>query len=222
LSDAARIFEKGATADLAAKNRDRAARKFTSLAYAHTLRGQRAAALKAADEALLHSKIAEIRFLAARIFLEAGAVPKAQTLANELAGELSAEPQALGKIILGEIALKTGDSREAIKILSDANSVLDTWLGHLALGRAYLAAGAFAQADSEFERCITRRGEALSLLVDEEPTYGHFPAVYYYRGLVREELKTAGFADAYREYLKIRGQSKEDPLLPEVRKRAGL
>ena len=95
-------------------------------------------------------------------------------------------------------------------------------MGHFALGRAYLEAGAFPQADSEFERCIKRRGEALSLFVDEEPTYGYFPAVYYYQGLVREGLKNAGFADSFREYLRIRGQSTEDRLLPEVRKRAGL
>ena len=32
--------------------------------------------------------------------------------------------------------------------------------------------------------------------MDEDPTYGQFPAVYYYLGRVREELKTASFADA--------------------------
>jgi len=45
--------------------------------------------------------------------------------------------------------------------------------------------------------------------------------VYYYQGRVREALKYPSFADSYREYLKIRGNSTEDPLLPEVRKRAG-
>ena len=76
------------------------------------------------------------------------------------------------------------------------------------------------QADSEFDRCIARRGEALSLLLDEEPTYAHMVPVYYYQGRVREGLKTAGFAESYRNYLTLRGQSKEDPLLGEVRRRA--
>ena len=44
------------------------------------------------------------------------------------------------------------------------------------LGAPTLEAGAFTQADSEFDRCITRRGEALSLLLDEEPTYALFGA----------------------------------------------
>jgi hypothetical protein len=94
-------------------------------------------------------------------------------------------------------------------------------MGHFDLGRAYLEAGAFTQADSEFDRCITRRGEALALFLDEEPTYGYFPPVYYYQGRVREGLNNAGFAESYRVYLTIRGQSKEDPLLPDVRRRAG-
>ena len=47
------------------------------------------------------------------------------------------------------------------------------------------------------------------------------PSCVYYRGRVREEMKTTNFADSYREDLKIRGESKEDPLVPEVRTRAG-
>ena len=106
-------------------------------------------------------------------------------------------------------------------LITDANDEVDTWLGHFILGRAYLEANSLPRADSEFDLCIKRRGEALSLLVDEEPTYGHFPVVHYYLGRVREGLKTAGFAESYREYLRIRGASKEDPLLADVRRRAG-
>ena len=103
----------------------------------------------------------------------------------------------------------------------EANGLLDTWIGHFDLGRPYLEAGAFPQADSELDRSIGRRGEALSLLADGEPTYGYFLPAYYYQGRVREGLNNAGFAESYRQYLSIRGKSKEDPLLPEVRRRAG-
>ena len=216
---AARLFELGAEADLAAKNPDRAARKLTSLAQVQLLRGEQRAAIATAEKALATSKALPIRFLAARIFTEANALDKARELAKPLTAELAAEPQAYGKIIEGEIALKRGDARGAIKILTDANSILDTWLGHFALGRAYVAAEAYLQADSEFDRCVKRRGEALSLLLDEEPTYGYLPVVYYYQGLVREALKNAGSAESYGEYLKIRGESTEDPLVPEIKKR---
>jgi len=220
-SDAVQMFEQGAASDLAAKNGDKAARKFTSLAYVHLQRRQKGPAIAALDKALLNSKAIQNRFLAARMLIEAGAIARARTIAADLSSELPAEPHAYGKIIDGEIALKNGDPREAIKILTDANGILDTWLGHFDLGRAYLELRAFPQADSEFDRCIKRRGEALSLLVDEEPTYGFFPMVYYYQGRVREGLNRALSAESYLEYLKIRGNSTEDPLLPQVRKQTG-
>ncbi len=220
-SDAVRILTEGAAADLASKDSDRAANKFAALAYTQLLRQQKGAAIAAAEKALANSQGMTIRFLAARVFVEAGAVARARTLSAGLAAELQAEPQAYGSIIEGLAALATGDARQAIKILTEANGLLDTWIGHFDLGRAYLDAGAFTQADSEFDRCIFRRGEALALFLDEEPTFGYFPPVYYYQGRVREGLKSVRFAESYRAYLDIRGKSSEDPLLPEVRRRAG-
>ena len=38
---------------------------------------------------------------------------------------------------------------------------------------------------------------------------------------VREGLKNSGVADSYREYLKSKGKSTEDHLLPDIPKRAG-
>jgi len=58
------------------------------------------------------------------------------------------------------------------------------------------------------------------LFLDEEPTFAFIAPVYYYLGQSREALKDRRFAEPYREYLKLRGNSKEDPLVPEVRKRA--
>jgi eukaryotic-like serine/threonine-protein kinase len=220
-SDAVRILSQGAAAEVASKNPDRAAAKFASLAYAHLMLGQKASAVAAAEQALANGRTVKIRFLAARAFVEAGDIARARPLMAGLASELQAEPQAYAKLVEGEAALKNGDPRQAIKILLDGDNMLDTWIGHFDLGRAYLAAGAFAQADSEFDRCVKRRGEALALFLDEEPTYGYFPPVYYYQGRVREALKNAGFAESYREYLNVRSKSTEDPLLPEVRRRAG-
>ncbi len=96
---------------------------------------------------------------------------------------------------------------QAVTFLTEANGLLDTWMGHFDLGRAYLEAGRFLQADSEFDRCLTRRGEAVSLFLDEEPTYGLFPPVYYYQGRVREGLNSASFAESYRTYLNIRANA---------------
>jgi tetratricopeptide (TPR) repeat protein len=220
-SDAVRILRQGAASDLASKSADRAAAKFAYLAYAELSRGQTRAAVAAADQALSNSKAVKIRFLAARSFVEAGEIDRARSLIAGLASELQAEPQAYAKIVEGRIALKNGDPRQAIKVLTEANALLDTWIGHFDLGQAYFEADAMPQADAQFDRCFRRRGEALALFLDEEPTYGFFPPVYYYQGRIREALKNAGFAESYREYLTLRGQSKEDPLLADVRRRAG-
>lgn len=220
-SDAVSLLEQGAAAELAASNPDKAAAKFAAAGFARLQQGQPRAAAATADRALSYSKATKIRFLAGRIFAETGDPAKVRPLVASLGAELQAEPQAYAKILDALISLKSGDARQAIKTLTDANALLDTWIGHFDLGRAYLEAGAFPQADSEFDRCLKRRGEALALFLDEEPTYAFFPAVYYYQGRVREELRNAGAADSYRAYADIRGASTEDPLRPEVRKRAG-
>src|SRR5262249_40943752 len=144
----------------------------------------------------------------------------AQSAIAGLAAETQAEARAYAKILEGDALLKAGNARQAIGLLTEANGLLDSWIGHFDLGRAYLEAGMFAQADSEFDRCLSRRGEALALFIDEEPTYGYLPPVYYYQGRAREGMKTERFAESYREYLKIRGNSKEDPLVPEAERRA--
>ena len=220
-SDAVRILGDGAAADLSAKELDRAAEKFAALAYTQLLREQKGPALAAAESALANSKEVKVRLLAGLIFARSGEILKARALANGLLSEVQAEPQAYAKLILGEVALKTGNAREAITLFTDANNLLDTWMGRLQLGRAYLEAGAFAEADSEFDRCIKRRGEAILLFMDEAPSYGYFPPVYYYQGRVREGLKSSGFADSYRAYLDIRSKPGEDPLLAEVSHRVG-
>jgi hypothetical protein len=163
-----------------------------------------------------------IRFLAARTFVEAGNIERARREATSLANELETEPQAYAKIIEGDIALKAGDARKAVTLLQDANEQFDTWIGHFDLGRAYLeVGGAETRADSEFDDCLKRRGEVISLFLDEEPTYGYLPAVYYYQGRGREKMGTTGYRDSYKQYLSIRGSSNEDRLVPDIRKRVG-
>jgi Flp pilus assembly protein TadD len=220
-SEAADGFAKGAEDDLAAKDPDRAANKLAALAHVRAVQRRPAEAAAAAERALSLSKAAKIRFLCARSLAEVGAAARARELAAGLAAEAQPEPQAYAKIVEGVVALNGGDARAAVKSLTEANGLLDTWIGRFDLARADLAAGAYAQADSELDRCLQRRGEALALFLDEEPTFGLFPLVHYYRGRVREALKSVGFADSYRLYLQLRGASTDDPLVAEVRRRAG-
>jgi tetratricopeptide (TPR) repeat protein len=213
------LLGAGVNADLAAGQPDRAAAKLAAIAYSEMSRGNEAAATAAADAALAQARTAKIRFLAARIYAEAGAADKATELAGELRTSLQAESRAYAKIIAGEIALAAGDYVVAIAALDEANALLDTWIGHYTLGRAYLAAGAYPQADSEFDRCVTRRGEALALFLDEEPTFAFYPRVEYYRGRVHEALGSSRFTESYQRFLDIRGAANEDPLLADARRR---
>ena len=216
---ARQILEKSVTVDLATKQPDQTADDLSMLAYTELLQREKQPALAATEKALANSHTAKIRFLAARVFVETGETAKAQKLAGSLASELQAEPQAYAKVILAETALQARDPRQALQLLTDAKNLADLWLVHLDMGLAYFNADSFVEADSEFQRCLERRGEALELFTDDMPTYSYLPPVYYYQGRVREGLKSPGFADSYRTYLSIRGQAGEDPLLPEIRRR---
>jgi tetratricopeptide (TPR) repeat protein len=218
-ADAARILEQAANTDVAGKFPDEAASKLAVLAYTRLMQGQRTQAVAAAEKALASSKTVKVRFLAGRVLAAAGQSARAKVLAADLGSELQVEPQSYGKLIEGEIALQSGDSRQAIKLFTDGNKILDTWISRFDLGRAYLAEGAFAEADSEFDRCVKRRGETLALFLDESPTYGFLPPLYYYVGRVREGMKSSGFSESYRTYLSIREKADQDPLLADVRKR---
>lgn len=213
-SDAVRMLEDSAKTDLTVKDSD-APEKFASLAYTQLSWGHKPQALAAAERALSLSQKANIRFLMARILIETGEEAKALKLGAGLASELSPEDQADAKLIEGEAELKAKDATKAIQSFTAAQKILDTWMGRFDLGRAYLDAGLYVEADSQFDRCINTRGEALEL--DDDPTYGYFPPVYYYEGRVRQGLKSPGAADSFRTYLGIRGKANEDPLLPEVR-----
>ena len=220
LADAARFLETGSAADLKAGRLDSAAADFTMLAQVQLMRKQKAAALAALDKALANSKTVSTRFAAARAYAAAGETAKARKLAEGLTTESQLEAPVYAKLIEGEAALAEKDPRRAIQVLNEASKQLDIWIGRFDLGRAYLDAGLFTEADSEFDRCIKRRGETLDLF-DYVPTYSYLPEVYYYQGRVREGLKSPGFADSYNTYLSIRGKAGEDPLLAEIHRRLG-
>jgi serine/threonine protein kinase/tetratricopeptide (TPR) repeat protein len=218
-AEAVRILTDGAKADLAAGDEERAAAKYAAIAHAELSRERKDAATRAARRAIEVSPTPKIRFLAGRVFAQAGAFDEARRMSEALAKEVLVEPRSYAKIIAGELELAGGEPRMAVVALQEAVEMLDTWIARYTLGRAYLEAGMYPQADSEFDRAIVRRGEALALFLDQEPTIAFFPLVHYYQGRVREGLNTVGFAESYRRYLAIREAAGEDLRLAEVRRR---
>ena len=217
-SDAIRILEAGITDDTANKNPDGAAVKLATLAQAQLLAGNPTEAARAAERALAASHEVPIEFWAARGFLGANQEAKAVAIAQDLSGRLDADPQAYGKLVEGEIQLKHGKPQEALKLFLESRNVADTWMGRFDSGRAYVERGAFAEADSELETCMKRRGEATALFLDESPTYYLFPPVYYYLGRAQEGLKSSAASDSYNAFIAIKNGG-QDPLLADARGR---
>ena len=220
LGDAATILEKGIENDVANKFGPAAANKSVALAWIHLARGHRPAALAAVKTALERSRQPSVAYPAACVYLEAGQEREAAALAAELARSLDADAQAYGKLIDGEVDLKRGDGRKAVDHFQEAKAIADTWLGRLALARAYLQTGALPEAHSELDLCLKRRGEAMSVFLDDVPSAWYLPPVTYYLARVQEGLGSAAASGSYEAFLTMKKAAEPaDPLVADARRR---
>ena len=220
LKDATGFLEQGIAFDLKNDWAYNAADKEVMLAQSLFSQGKKELALQAAERALRTNRNSEVVFSAAQLFLDAGQVEKSRALAGELGKKIEPEPLVYAKLIGGQMSLARGDKPSTIKILQEAQELLDTWLGRFLLGRAYLEAEAYAEAHSEFELCLKRDGEAASVFINDLPTYRYFPPVYYYLGRAQEGLGSEAAAESYQKFLKIKEKADPgDPLMEDARKR---
>jgi eukaryotic-like serine/threonine-protein kinase len=218
-SNAAEILEKAVAGDLANKDAEGAANKLSTLAATLAAMGRRGSAVSAAERALAQSRPSGVLYVASLVYFEGGAEAKARALAAELGKRTEPDPQAYAKLVEGEILLARGNAPKAIQAFEQARKIADTWLGRFALGRAYLAAGKFTEAYTEFETCQKRRGEATSVFLEDLPTYHYYPPILYYFGRAQEGLKSMGAADSYKLFLAIKEKSEADPLVADARRR---
>jgi hypothetical protein len=124
------------------------------------------------------------------------------------------------KLIGGELSRARGDIGNAVSLFHEAKDLIDTWIGHFLLGRAYLQAEDYTAAYSEFEVCLKRGGEAASVFLNDLPSYGYLPPVTYYFGRAQEGLGSEAAADSYNNFLKIKGKDDgTDPMVAEARRR---
>ena len=172
-----------------------------------------------AKSALAHDSGGTVQFSAGRIYLEAGQFAAAQPLASQLAARLDPDGQAYAKLLEGESHLRHGDARRAVALFEEAQKFADTWIGRFDLGRAYIEMGAFAEADSELEKCVKRRGEGSALFLDDVPTFRAIPQVYYYLGRAQEGLKSPAAVASYKSFLEIKAQGDEQGVVAEARRR---
>jgi len=219
LADAASILEKAIKVDLAARDAESVADRTAMLALVQMTLGKTQEALSSANKASLDSKDPRVLYRSAQVYVAAGQDAKALQIVAPLSQRLESEPQAYAKLIAGEAQLKKGSARDALNSFQEAQKLADTWLGHFDMGRAYLDAGAFTEASSEFDICLTRRGEATSVLLDYVPSYHLLPAVYYYQGRAREGLNSPGAAESYKTFLSIKEKGAGDPLVADAQRR---
>ncbi len=212
------LLERGVAADLDAKDNDSAAMKYIVLAQAHLLAGHAALAQGAAEKAMALDKQESVLYSAGQIYLETGQVAKAAQIASQFSLRIEPEPQMYGKLLEAETVLKRKDPRQAILLLQTAQKIYDTWLGHYELGRAYLDAGMFTEADSEFELCLRRKGEASAEFLDDVPTFRVIPPLYYYLGRAQEGLKSPAAAESYKTFISYQEKG-VGPLLSDARRR---
>ena len=220
LKDASKIIDAGIDADLKNKFDDEASLKYVMRAQALLAQGKQDAAVKAADCVAASSNKGSNLFSVALIYLQTGQSEKAMKITAELNAKPNPEIQAYTRLIEGEIMMKKGNIPEAANLFHESQEVLDTWLSHLALGRAYLEAKQFIEAHSEFDMCLKRRGEATSIFLDDFPSYRYFAPVYYYLGRAQEGLKSPAAKESYEKFLKIKENADQgDPLVTDARRR---
>jgi len=220
-AEAIPILEKGIDEDLSRKDPDSAAVKLTALGEAQMQLRRTDQAQAAVERALGLSQAVNVAYPVARLWIAAGKESRALDLARNLSKSLEPDPQAYADLLRAEVELHRGNPREAIKILSDAQKIADTWMGRYLSGRAYLDAQAFPDADTELETASRRRGETTALFLDESPTYHLFPQVDYWLGRAREGIHSPAAAESYRAFLEVRGSAGEDPLVADARRRLG-
>jgi hypothetical protein len=102
-----------------------------------------------------------------------GVLARAETVAAHLERNVAQNDRLHGALLRARLELASDQPLRALDIVRDQTDRLDTWYGRLLLAETYLALDANIEALGEYERCVARSGEALSITLDELPT-AHF------------------------------------------------
>ncbi len=173
LADAADILTRGIADDVAAKDEEASSSKWATLAEVRLREGDKAGALAAAANAIGFSGTTT-PYRAAEVYIDAGELDRAAKLAAQFAQRDAVDPRMYAKLLEADALRARGKPLDAVAKLKEAQQLSDSWLGHLALGRAYLELSDLAHARQELETCLTRKGET-ALLFGDAPTLREIP-----------------------------------------------
>ena len=135
---------------------------------------------------------------------------------------LQPQTKSYARLIAGEIALQHQDASEAVEAFTEGIDLLDSWISHFLLGRAYVEAGHYAEAWAQFDLCWKRNGEAADLFFADMTTLRYLPPLYYWSARAAEGLGMKDTAqNSYRVFLKLRTDSPPDaPLVADAKQRS--
>ncbi len=219
-NEAVRILVPGSSADRAAGNSIGEAAKLVAISESHAAAGRAGPAQAAATQALALGNDDSILVSVGRVLIGLGQTAGVQKISTELAGRLQPQSRAYGRLLEAERALKRGQVLEAITALRDARQLADRWLIRFVLGQAYAQAEQHAEALSEFETCLKRRGEATAIFLDDLPTFRYLATLSYWQGRSQDALGQRDGATArFKEFLALRGHRADDPLVVDARRR---
>ena len=212
------LLEQGIERDLQAGSQYFAATKYLALAEAEYRAGDVESARQAVSNGLESAAREAQSVPAAILYLQFGDTDRAREIAITLRSGLQPVSRAYGLLIDALVALEDDDYAEAIDTLSAARERADLWLVRFYRGRAYLAAGLYAEALDEFSDCMNRRGEATAIFLDDLPTWRYTATLPYWLGRAKEGLGMRAEAQTdYSTFVERRPQS--DPLAADARQR---
>ncbi len=181
--------------------------------------GDRRGAVALAEQVATSSKSLGALYQAALTLQAAGVTARARAIARQLGTRLGEGPQMYSNLIESECALAAGQTQEAVRFAADAQKMVDTWLGRYHLGRAYLQAKGYAEAQSEFDHCVRRAGEATGVFIDDLPTWRLMAPAYFYLAQSEEGLGSAGAKTSYQKFLNLaKNLPPNDPMAVQARR----
>jgi tetratricopeptide (TPR) repeat protein len=219
--EAVALLEAGIASDRTGGYTANEAHKRVALAEAFLALGLRQRAREAARGAIELNRQESILFPAARVLIAAGATEEASVLADTLREQLQSQTQSYARLIHGSIAGVEKRFPDAMDAFRDGLQRQNSWFARYLLGLAYLEAGHPAEALSELELCVERKGEVTDVFIDNSPTMRYLPPVYYELARSQEALGARDNARVnFERYLEIRRDAvPPDPLVDDVKAR---
>ncbi len=219
VQEAAATLKTGIDADSASNNSVAKALKLVARAEAQLLEKQTREAIDSAHEATSLVKEDATLVPAALILLKAGRTAEAQKIAEGLAQQFQLRSRAYADMIQAEILRASGRRPQSVDALERGRKLADLWLGRFLMGVTYVEGGRYELARTHLEQCLTRKGEAMALFLDDVPTFRYLAPVYYWLARAQEGEGRPGAADNYKAFLALRPEGSRDPLADDARKR---